>query len=50
MTHTFTILKISKAAYEEIRSKLADADYQHVFIDDVMDMHGIALQPEETSE
>lgn len=47
-THTFVTLEISRAAYDEIRSKLAAADYGHCFIDDnTVDMTGIAVQPAE---
>ena len=45
MTHTFTILKISQPAYDEIKLKLKDAGYEHTFLEDgVIDMHGIAIQ------
>jgi hypothetical protein len=51
MTHTYAILEISKAAYDEIRAKLKAAGYGHVFDQDegkeVIDMHGIALKEEE---
>lgn len=43
-THTYAILEVSAAAYEEIRALLEAAGYQHAFHDDVIDMHGIALQ------
>lgn len=46
-THTYAILELSKAAVDEIRSKLEAAGYQHAFHDDVIDMHGIAVQAEE---
>lgn len=48
-THTYAILKVSHATYEEIRAKLEAAGYQDQFHDDrdgdgiVIDMHGIAL-------
>lgn len=52
-THTYAILKISEAAYEEIRTKLEAAGYSHAFHanDDapaspIIDMHGIAIAPE----
>jgi hypothetical protein len=32
-THTFVELDLSPEAFEEIRRKLADADYQHCFVD-----------------
>lgn len=51
MSHTYVILKVSPAAYEEIREKMEAADYDHAINDDrlppVIDMHGIALQAEE---
>lgn len=43
-THTYTILEVSAEAYEEIRALLEAAGYHHAFHDDVIDMHGIALQ------
>jgi hypothetical protein len=52
MTHTYAILEISRAAYDEIRAKLEAASYQHTFIQkqsrEVIDMHGIAvaIEPE----
>lgn len=49
--HTYAILEISQTAYDEIRSKLAAAGYEHAFHDGgVIDMHGIAVQalPAET--
>lgn len=48
-TRTYAILKVSHAAYEEIKAKLEAAGYQDQFHDDrdgdgiVIDMHGIAL-------
>lgn len=47
-THTYVILEVSQAAYDEIKSKLEAAEYQHAFHEDrehgvVIDMHGIAL-------
>lgn len=54
-THTFAVLEVSAAAYDEIASKLREAGYDHVFIDEHIDMHGIALKrvdvmPEESSK
>jgi len=47
MTHTFAILGISKAAYEEIRELLKSAGYEHAIMQqvgrEVIDMHGIAI-------
>ena len=50
MTYTYAILDVSRAAYDEIRKKLAAAEYQQAFHtsdgDEVIDMHGIALRIE----
>lgn len=50
VTHTFAVLEISAAAYDEIKSKLEAAGYQHTFIEEdekiLIDMHGIALSKE----
>ena len=47
MTHTYAILKLSARAHREIRAKLEQAGYGQAFHeDDVIDMHGIAVQPE----
>lgn len=47
-THTYTVLQISRAAYDEIRGKLLDADYGHALHREdgfeLIDMHGIAVQ------
>ena len=52
-THTYVLLALSEAAYEEIRAKLEAAGYQHAFHENdecpaspVIDMHGIAVVPE----
>jgi hypothetical protein len=43
-THTYVLLEVSGAAYDEIETKLRDACYEHVFNDKgEIDMHGIAL-------
>jgi len=46
-THTFAILELTPAAFEEIKTKLAAAGYQHAFIEEddklVIDMHGIGV-------
>lgn len=47
-THTYVILEVSSATYDEIKAKLEAADYHHAFHEDreygiVVDMHGIAL-------
>ncbi len=44
-THTYVTLEISDLAYQEIRSKLEAAGYQHTFMNDgAIDMHGIAVK------
>lgn len=52
ITHTFVVLDVSKAAYDEIAAKLKAAGYGHVFHLEyghgvVMDMQGIAIANEE---
>jgi len=50
-THTYVVLKISPAAYNEISEALRAAGYDQAFMDDphrdsdvpLIDMHGIAL-------
>jgi hypothetical protein len=50
MTYTYVILEVSKQTFDEIKRKLTEAEYEHVFHDDddglVIDMQGIALQEE----
>lgn len=47
-THTYALLEVSKAAWDEIASKLREAGYKHAFGDDgEIDMHGIALVKQE---
>lgn len=48
-THTYAILHVSAAAFEEIKAKLEAAGYADQFIEKkgeplAIDMHGIALQ------
>jgi hypothetical protein len=56
MTHTYATLEVSRAAYDEIASKLREAGYDHVFIPDrigaapTIDMHGIGLVVEDIDE
>ncbi len=52
-THTYALLAISEAAYEEIRAKLEAAGYQDQFhpnpdapASPIIDMHGLAVVPE----
>lgn len=47
MSHTYVVLAVSQAAYDEIRGKLAEAGYQHSFNGEEIDMHGLALAPDE---
>lgn len=50
MSHTFAILKVSTRVYDEIKQSLIKAGYDHAIMkegkDEVIDMHGIALQVE----
>ena len=47
MTHTYVVLELSPAAYDEIAGKLRAAAYDHAFGDDgEIDMHGIAVKRE----
>jgi glucosamine 6-phosphate synthetase-like amidotransferase/phosphosugar isomerase protein len=44
MTHTYALLPVSPAVYEEIARKLREAGYSHAFnAEGEIDMHGIAL-------
>jgi hypothetical protein len=45
-TRTFVLLGLSKAAYDEIATKLQAAGYDHAFVDGVIDMHGLAVECE----
>lgn len=47
-THTYAVLRVSNAAYDEIANALKAAGYSHSFHENseygtVIDMHGIAL-------
>ena len=47
-TYTYVVMPLSEAAFEEIRNKMVEAGYNHVFKDSgyhgtVIDMHGIAV-------
>lgn len=46
MSHTYSILEISQAAFNEIKQKLEEAGYLHVFHGEAIDMHGIAVAPQ----
>lgn len=48
-THTYVVMEISKSAFDEIKTKMEAAGYQHAFIEEkgepmAIDMHGIAVQ------
>lgn len=53
-THTYAILEISQAAYDEIRGALKAAGYEHTFHEytdkdggyEVIDMQGIGIKKE----
>lgn len=53
-THTFTLLPVSKSTYEEIRSKLLAAEYNHCLLPDIIRskegilLNGIALVQDDT--
>lgn len=48
-THTYVHLEVSRAAYEEIKYRLAACGWEHAILntdrsdDEVLDMNGIAL-------
>lgn len=49
MSHTYAILQLSAAAFQEIETKLHEAGYEHAFDTAAeggltIDMHGIAVQ------
>lgn len=50
-TRTYAILEVSPEIYASIRKQLEDAGYQHAFhkdgVEEVIDMHGIALKVQE---
>ncbi len=54
MTHTYALMEVSRAAFDEIKAKLLAAGYDHAVHDDgaTLDMHGIALvvDPCETAD
>jgi len=43
MTHTYALMQVSPSSFEEIARLLKDAGYSHAFVDDALDMHGLAL-------
>lgn len=45
-THTYALMGLSRAAYDEIAAAMREAGYDHVFgADGEIDMHGIAVTP-----
>jgi hypothetical protein len=51
MTHTYALLEVSPAAYDEIAAKLREAGYNQAFGDEgEIDMHGIALGRADSDE
>lgn len=50
MTYTFAELEVSESTFDEIAQKLKDAGYDHAFIDNAIDMHGIGLVKEKPPE
>lgn len=50
VTHTYAILEVSQAAYDEVAAELRNAMYHHVFHDDFIDMNGIALAVRKPNE
>lgn len=45
-THTFARLEIPRKAFKEIKAKLTEAGYSHLFVDDnTIDMTGIGISP-----
>lgn len=53
-THTYAVLELSEAAYQEIREAFERAGYGHAFHDDaehgkLIDMHGIAVSCEKVA-
>ena len=49
MSHTYAVLEISRAAFDEIKRKIKEAgvqEYDHAFHGDLIDMNGIALKSE----
>ena len=49
MTRTYALMPVSRAAFEEIKASLVGAGYEHAIDGDRLDMHGIAVTPEEKS-
>ena len=49
-THTFATLEVSQSTFDEIEKKMCEAGYDHVFIDGLIDMHGLALEREKSDQ
>ena len=51
MSHTYAIVPVSQATFDEIKAKLLGAGYEDQLHEDpeglILDMHGLALQVEE---
>lgn len=48
-THTFVVLELSQASYNEIWHTLEAADYKHaIHADGTIDMHGLAVVAKES--
>jgi hypothetical protein len=50
MTYTYVVMDVSRAAFDEIAAKMRAAGYDHVFHEDVIDMHGIAVKATDVYE
>lgn len=50
MTYTYATMQLSKAAYDEIKSKLLAAGYDHAISDKGLDMTHIMVTPPEAPE
>lgn len=49
-THTFALMEVSDATFEEVARKLREAGYDHAFVDGHLDMHGIALAKKDADD
>jgi hypothetical protein len=49
VTHTYAVLSVSREAFDEIAAAFRASGYDHAFTGDGIDMHGIALAPEDES-
>lgn len=48
VTYSYALLPVSKRTYDEIEAKLKDAGYSHAIDREIIDMHGIALELDES--